>query len=56
MPRSSQGLGDDVRVLFRAEGMDLDNSAVMAEVGLSPGDRIDTDLYPQLWRRESANA
>ncbi|MCP4794135.1 MAG: hypothetical protein GY882_12520, partial [Actinomycetia bacterium] len=53
---NTQWLGDDVRVLFRPEGMDPDNSAVMTEVGLSSGDRIGTDLYPELWRREPANA
>ena len=49
---NTQWLGDDVRVLFRPEGMDPDNTAVMTEVGLSSGDRIGTDLYPELWRRE----
>ena len=49
---NTQWLGDDVRVLFRPEGMGPDNTAVMTEVGLSSGDRIGTDLYPELWRRE----
>ncbi|MCH2412537.1 MAG: phytanoyl-CoA dioxygenase family protein, partial [Acidimicrobiales bacterium] len=49
---NTQWLGDDVRVLFRPEGMSPDHSAAMTEVGLSSGDRIGTDLYPQLWRRE----
>jgi len=49
---NTQWLGDDVRVLFRPEGMDPDNTAVMTEVGLSSGCRIGTDLYPELWRRE----
>ena len=53
---NTQWLGDDVRVLFRPEGMSPDHSAAMTEVGLSSGDRIGTDLYPQLWRREPANA
>jgi len=41
--------GDDVRVLFRETGMDPDHSQVMTEVGLAPGDRLGTDLYPQVW-------
>ena len=53
---NTQWLGDDVRVLFRPEGMSPDHSVAMTEVGLSSGDRIGTDLYPQLWRREPANA
>ena len=53
---NTQWLGDDVRVLFRPEGMDPDNTAVMTEVGLSSGCRIGIDLYPELWRREPANA
>ncbi len=46
---NTQWLGDDVRVVFREEGMDPDHSAVMAEYGLSPGDRPGTELYPQVW-------
>jgi len=53
---NTQWLGDDVRVLFRPEGMDPDNTAVLTEVGLSSGCRIGTDLYPELWCREPANA
>ncbi len=53
---NTQWLGDDVRVLFRPEGMDPDNSDVMRSVGLSPGDRIGTDLYPELWRRDPVPA
>ena len=49
---NTQWLGDDVRVLFRPEGMGPDNTAVMTEVGRPSGDRIGTDLYPELWRRE----
>ncbi|MEM7323478.1 MAG: phytanoyl-CoA dioxygenase family protein [Actinomycetota bacterium] len=49
---NTQWLGDDVRVLFRPEGMDPDHSQVMTEVGLRPGDRIGTELYPEVWRRE----
>jgi ectoine hydroxylase-related dioxygenase (phytanoyl-CoA dioxygenase family) len=42
--------GDDVRVAFRPWGMDPDHRDVMTEVGLAPGDRLGTDLYPELWR------
>ncbi len=48
---NTQWLGDDVRVRFREEGMDPDHSQVMRSVGLAPGDRIGTDLYPQVWKR-----
>lgn len=48
---NTQWLGDDVRIKFRSEGMDPDHSAVMTERGLRPGDRVGTDLYPELWRR-----
>jgi ectoine hydroxylase-related dioxygenase (phytanoyl-CoA dioxygenase family) len=50
---NTQWLGDDVRVKFRPEGMDPDHSAVMTAAGLRPGDRIGTDLYPEVWLRES---
>ena len=53
---NTQWLGDDVRVLFRPEGMSPDHSAAMTAAGLSSGDRIGTDLYPQLWRREPVPA
>lgn len=46
---NTQWLGDDVRVLFRPEGMDPDHSGVMRANGLAPGDRVGGDLYPQVW-------
>jgi ectoine hydroxylase-related dioxygenase (phytanoyl-CoA dioxygenase family) len=49
---NTQWLGDDVRIKFREEGMDPDHSGIMTEFGLKPGDRLGTDLYPQLWVRE----
>ena len=49
---NTQWLGDDVRVMFRPEGMDPDHSQVMTEHGLAPGDRVGGPLYPELWRRE----
>jgi len=48
---NTQWLGDDVRINFRPEGMDPDHSQVMTAAGLSPGDRIGGDLYPEVWRR-----
>lgn len=48
---NTQWLGDDVRVRFRDEGMDPDHSEIMTEAGLGPGDRIGTNLYPELWTR-----
>lgn len=47
---NTQWLGDDVRVMFRPEGMDPDHSQVMTEAGLKPGDRPGTDLYPVAWQ------
>jgi ectoine hydroxylase-related dioxygenase (phytanoyl-CoA dioxygenase family) len=46
---NTQWLGDDVRVMFRPEGMDPDHSQVMTEHGLKPGDRPQGPLYPQVW-------
>jgi len=46
---NTKWLGDDVVVRFRETGMDPDHSDVMAEVGLRDGDRIGTDLYPEVW-------
>lgn len=43
--------GDDVRVSFKEWGMDPNHEPVMTEVGLRPGDRLGTDLYPELWAR-----
>ena len=43
--------GDDIRIKFRDCGMDPDHSPDMIEKGLKPGDRPDTDLYPQVWKR-----
>lgn len=48
---NTQWLGDDARVCFRPTGMDPDHSAVMTAAGLTPGDRVSGDLYPELWRR-----
>jgi hypothetical protein len=48
---NTQWLGDDVRVVFRPEGMDPDHRQVMEAAGLGPGDRVASDLYPALWRR-----
>lgn len=52
---NTQWLGDDVRVHFRPEGMDPDHREVMTEIGLRPGDRIGTDLYPELWRKDRSH-
>jgi len=48
---NTQWLGDDVRVIFREEGMDPDQTAIMTEYGLKPGDRPESELYPQVWAR-----
>jgi len=48
---NTKWLGDDVRVIYREEGMDPDHSAVMTAAGLAPGDRVGAPLYPELWRR-----
>lgn len=48
---TSKWLGDDVRVVFRPEGMDPDHSVIMTEYGLGSGDRPGTALYPEVWRR-----
>ena len=48
---TTKWLGDDVRIKFRACGMDPDHSAIMTEHGLKDGDRPGTDLYPQVWQR-----
>jgi len=48
---NTQWLGDDARVCFRPEGMDPDHSEVMTAQGLSPGDRVGTDMYPLVWWR-----
>ena len=46
--------GDDVRIIFREQGMDPDHSEWMIGAGLSPGDRpAHPDLYPEVWRRAS---
>lgn len=45
--------GDDVRVKFRETGMDPDHTQVMTDVGLSPGDRLGSELYPEVWRRST---
>lgn len=43
--------GDDVRVSFKEWGMDPDHRQVMTDVGLQPGDKLGSDLYPELWQR-----
>lgn len=48
---TSKWLGDDVKINFRAHGMDPDHSQIMTEYGLKPGDRPGTDLYPRIWPR-----
>ncbi len=50
---TTKWLGDDVRIIFRPEGMDPDHSTIMTEWGLGPGDRPGTDLYPLMWQRVS---
>lgn len=52
---NTQWLGDDVRVAFRSEGMDPDHSQVMTTAGLAPGDRIGTELYPEVWTHPAAD-
>ena len=47
---NTKWLGDDVRVIFRDEGMDPDHSEVMVAAGLGPGDRVGEPLYPEVWR------
>ena len=51
---NTKWLGDDVRVRFRAEGMDPDHTDVMTAAGLGDGDRVDDamggELYPEVWR------
>jgi ectoine hydroxylase-related dioxygenase (phytanoyl-CoA dioxygenase family) len=46
---NTQWLGDDVRIKFRDEGMDPDHSEIMRENGMKPGDRLGSELYPQIW-------
>ncbi len=41
--------GDDVRIEFKSWGMNPDHSAEMLGVGLKAGERVGTDLYPELW-------
>jgi ectoine hydroxylase-related dioxygenase (phytanoyl-CoA dioxygenase family) len=50
---NTQWLGDDVRVRFKETGMDPDHTEVMTAHGLSDGDRVGGDLYPELWRRST---
>lgn len=49
---NTKWLGDDVRIIDRPTGMDPDHIPIMREHGLMPGDRVGTDLYPELWVRE----
>ena len=44
---NTQWLGDDVRVCFRPEGMEPDHSSLMRSLGLTPGETIGTDTYPE---------
>lgn len=44
---NTKWLGEDVRVHFRPEGMDPDHSQAMTQLGLTPGDRITSPLYPE---------
>ena len=48
---TTKWVGDDVRIKFRDCGMDPDHRPDMIEKGLKPGDRPNTDLYPQIWKR-----
>ncbi|MEM7276419.1 MAG: phytanoyl-CoA dioxygenase family protein [Actinomycetota bacterium] len=48
---NTKWLGDDVRVVFRPEGMDPDHSEVMRADGLAPGDRPSGPHYPEVWTR-----
>ena len=52
---TSKWLGDDVKIKFRECGMDPDHSKIMTEHGLKPGDRPGTDLYPQIWSRNTCD-
>lgn len=45
--------GDDARVIFRETGMDPDHREAMTAVGLAPGDRLGTELYPEVWNVEN---
>ncbi len=51
---NTQWLDDDIRVMFRLEGMDPDHSQVMTEHGLAPGDRVGGPLYRELWQEPVA--
>ena len=53
---NTQWLGPDVRIKFRAEGMDPDHSGVMTRAGLGPGDRVGGPLYPLVWGTTSSTA
>jgi len=46
---TTKWLGDDVRIVFREQGMDPDHSEIMTKYGLGPGDRPGTELYPLVW-------
>ena len=52
---TTKWLGDDVHISFREAGMDPDHSQAMTEVGLKPGDRPGTALYPLIWTRHQDN-
>ncbi len=46
---TSKWLGDDVRIAHRDVGMDPDFTDILAEHGLTHGDRPGTDLLPKVW-------
>ncbi len=48
---TSKWAGDDVRVRFKEWGMDPDYSEEMTAAGLKPGDKLGTELYPEIWQR-----
>jgi len=43
--------GDDIRIKFRDYGMDPNHSVEMMEKGLKSGDRLDTNMYPLIWKK-----
>jgi len=43
--------GDDIRIKFRDYGMDPNHSVEMIEKGLKSGDRLDTNMYPLIWKK-----
>lgn len=51
---NTKWVGDDARIVFRETGMDPDHREAMTDVGLRPGDRLGTHLYPEVWRADTA--